>query len=522
MTIMKLVPLFGLCLLTLERTDASNILAVFPTPSLSHQFTAFGLAQSLVKNGHNVTILTPNPGIFEPLPNLHEIDLSIMYKVFLDSFKENSFSLQTTRSVFETMNAFSKFYSLATDALYGSEPVKNLLNSKETKFDLIIYEGLYPSLLGFVHHFKYPPSIAMVVIPFYAPLLHAMGNPINPAYVPSFLTKYNNKMSFFERLKNTFFISYEIYIREYRVYPSQDKVMEKYFGANLPKLKELEKNTSLLFLNGDLSQSYPIPLQPNTVLIGSQHMNIKKQNISTDVLQWMNSAEEGVIYFSLGSNMKGISVPEDKRNAFMKAFAQFPKFKVIWKWESDIEFPGKPANVLLKKWLPQHSILAHPKVRLFITQGGQQSRQEAIHYGIPTLTLPLFYDQTWNGKKTESSGAGLVLDFSDITYETFYEKLKLLLTDKSFKINMKKLSEISKDKPLNNEETVSWWVEYVIRHKGAPHLRPAVQDLSWYQYTLLDILAFILILLFSVIYVIYYIVSRFLGKSLNEVKIKLN
>ena len=40
-------------------------------------------------------------------------------------------------------------------------------------------------------------------------------------------------------------------------------------------------------------------------------------------------------------------------------------------------------------------------------------------------------------------------------------------------------------------DTAIFWTEYVIRHKGAPHLRPAILDLAWYQYLLLDVIAFI-------------------------------
>lgn len=85
---------------------------------------------------------------------------------------------------------------------------------------------------------------------------------------------------------------------------------------------------------------------------------------------------------------------------------------------------------------------------------------------------------------------------------------------------MEKLSQISKDKPMNNADTAVWWIEYVIRHKGAHHLRPALQNLKWYQYTLLDIIGFILLVIFTIFYLFYYFVNKFLCTSPNEVKIK--
>lgn len=32
-----------------------------------------------------------------------------------------------------------------------------------------------------------------------------------------------------------------------------------------------------------------------------------------------------------------------------------------------------------------------------------------------------------------------------------------------------------------------WWTEYVVRNRGAPHLRPLGADLAWYEYLLLDV-----------------------------------
>jgi glucuronosyltransferase len=53
---------------------------------------------------------------------------------------------------------------------------------------------------------------------------------------------------------------------------------------------------------------------------------------------------------------------------------------------------------------------------------------------------------------------------------------------------MKRLSAVLGDQPQTPLDRAVYWTEYVIRHKGAAHLRSAAADLSWYQYLLLDVM----------------------------------
>lgn len=73
--------------------------------------------------------------------------------------------------------------------------------------------------------------------------------------------------------------------------------------------------------------------------------------------EWVSGAKDGVILFSLGSNMQGTSLPAENREAFLKAFTRLKTYRVIWKWESDTYFPGQPENVLFLKWVPQQDLL---------------------------------------------------------------------------------------------------------------------------------------------------------------------
>lgn len=71
----------------------------------------------------------------------------------------------------------------------------------------------------------------------------------------------------------------------------------------------------------------------------------------------MDSAQDGVILFSMGSNLKSANLPAEKRDAILKALAKL-KQKVLWKWEEDV-LPGQPANVKLSKWLPQNDLMGN-------------------------------------------------------------------------------------------------------------------------------------------------------------------
>lgn len=40
-------------------------------------------------------------------------------------------------------------------------------------------------------------------------------------------------------------------------------------------------------------------------------------------------------------------------------------------------------------------------------------------------------------------------------------------------------------------EKAVWWTEYVIRNKGAKHLRNPAADIPFYQYYLIDVISFL-------------------------------
>ncbi|KAJ1528973.1 hypothetical protein ONE63_007340 [Megalurothrips usitatus] len=65
----------------------------------------------------------------------------------------------------------------------------------------------------------------------------------------------------------------------------------------------------------------------------------------------------------------------------------------------------------------------HPGIRCFVTHNGGLSTQEAAYHGVPLLAVPFFMDQLLYAVKTERTGLGRSLSYTDIAEDTVYEAL---------------------------------------------------------------------------------------------------
>jgi glucuronosyltransferase len=91
------------------------------------------------------------------------------------------------------------------------------------------------------------------------------------------------------------------------------------------------------------------------------------------------------------------------------------------------------------------------------------------------------------------------------------EVMLFIVCSHSYKENAERTSRAFRDRPMSPMDTAIYWTEYVIRHRGAPHMRTAGADLPLYQYLLLDVIAAILTALLAVVYVIYFMFRKLLS-----------
>lgn len=253
------------------------------------------------------------------------------------------------------------------------------------KFDLVISEiMLNEATLGFSEFFDCPHILLSTIgASTWVDLI--TNNPSPLSYVPSSFLDLSDKMTLFQRLQNTLFFYIEQTIMHVLYYPKQKEIYETAFPNSenfRPFWEKMKHGTSLVFLNVHFSISFPRPYLPNLVSpnfkkmskmihfislqieIGGMHIKKVSNPLPQDIQDFIDSAEYGVVYFSLGGNLNPSVMPLEKQLAIINALAKL-KQNVLWKWDDE------DANVdrekfLVKKWFPQDDILANPKVTMEI------------------------------------------------------------------------------------------------------------------------------------------------------------
>lgn len=237
--------------------------------------------------------------------------------------------------------------------------------------------------------------------------------------------------------------------------------------------------------------------------------------------KFLDDAKDGAILFSFGSNAKSIYIAEKTLKAIMATFKKL-KQRVIMKWESD-SLEGKPDNVFISKWLPQADVLAHPNIKIFISHCGLGGVVEAKFHGVPIIGIPQGGDQTSNAANIVEDGWAIQINFNDVTEQTLSEAINEILKNPKYSETVKKLSILSRDRPLNAQQTAAYWVEYVIRHRGAKHLHYPGAEFNFFQENSLDVLAFFIAVAYFAFKLIKIIFKAiFCRKKSKDAKLKKN
>ncbi|XP_020604253.1 2-hydroxyacylsphingosine 1-beta-galactosyltransferase-like [Orbicella faveolata] len=381
---------------------------------------------------------------------------------------------------------------------------EGLLNSTEVfeelqDFDLLVHDTAAFGAVSLGEHLGIPRVEIMPVSPnnLFASYFHAV--PIPVSYVPELMTGFSDKMTFVERA-----INFGVYLGvNLFVYFAIDRPMNalkvKYNIKPERSYLQAARDTELVIITADFALEYPQPLLPGNVMVGPLSVRDGRP-LPPELEKFVsNSGGHGFIIVSFGSNVASIL----SRKAVDMLAAAFGKLKqkVVWRLKGYIpSFLG--ANIKIVDWLPQNDLLAHKDIKAFVSHVGHNSLYESTYHGVPLVAFPLFGDQQSNAKKAQHFGLGLAVDHKTSNTQQLFETIERVITEPRFKSKAMHISGLLKDRRRTPLQETCDWIEYVLRHGGARHFRPQVLDIPWYQYYLLDVIAFIVAIATMVVVVI--------------------
>ncbi len=243
----------------------------------SHILTTDAVLKSLANKGHNVSLLVP------PIPE--EVHHTITKNVNVEVI--NTF---TTTEIMEEVKDIPKHVDMMirsavkgdhsgeleghikldriADAICESILSNRTLmvDLRQRQFDLVFGDIIYtcPILIAQSLQLRYTTLTTMII-----PSFHATPHrsPINPSYIPSLMSGFNDRMTFNERLINTLTCAL---ISVMTIYPTmkKDGLKEKY--GIMPDISSRHSvgKAEIWFINSHFALDYSRPLVPSAVLVG--------------------------------------------------------------------------------------------------------------------------------------------------------------------------------------------------------------------------------------------------------------
>ncbi|XP_062476623.1 UDP-glucuronosyltransferase 2A2-like isoform X1 [Pezoporus occidentalis] len=474
-----------------------NVL-VWPTEG-SHWLNMKIVTEELISRGHSVTVLVSNASLFIKSRD----DAMEKFEVYNVPFKTDIIETMIEDLVALWLNnrpttlTFWQFYRemgkqiknwhdmnrLMCDAVLTNHEL--MAHLQGSGYDLLLSDPvtLCGDLLAlklsipFVYSLRFSPAFTVE--------RHCGKMPAPLSYAPAALSELTDRMSFGERIKNI--LSYhwqDFFFQSY--WGHWDTYYSKILGRPTTLCETMGK-AEIWLIRTYWDFEFPRPFLPNFEFVGGLHCQPAKP-LPKEMEEFVQSSgKHGIVVFSLGSMVYNLTA--EKSNIIARALSQLPQ-KVLWRYKGK-----KPetlgSNTRIYDWIPQNDLLGHPLTKAFITHGGTNGIYEAIYHGIPMVGIPMFADQHDNMAHMTAKGAAVGLDFSTMTTQDLVDALNTVINNSTYKENVLRLSKIHHDQPIKPLDRAVFWIEFVMRHKGAKHLRPAAHNLTWYQYHCLDVLAFL-------------------------------
>lgn len=498
-TITLSLPTLLLAFLFLNSAFSARI-AGFHAIGGSQYINTRNVLEELASRGHEVVLVVASS--FKKFKPNEKVPHKIYQVPYKPGFMEKTMlPLELEGKMLELMFKMKDvFQVMCESALTSAEVLKELQDC-----DLLIYDttSFCAALLGECHNI---PLVELLPLSPNGPAASFHMIPMPLSYVPVLLTRFTDKMTFMERVTNlAYYFGQKLFI-SMAINKPMNALKLKYNIVVERSFEEAIANVELLLILADFALEYPQPLLPGQIMIGP--LNVKDaQPLPSDLEEFISkSGDNGFIICSFGS-MVASSLQREKVDMLAAAFGKL-KQRVVWRIKGYIP-SDLSSNVKAMDWLPQNDLLAHKDIKAFVSHVGHNSLYESAYHGVPLVAFPLGGDQDSNAKKAEHLGIGLIVDHKSNNAAKLFETIEKVINESRFKAKAKHISGLLRDRSQTPLQEACNWIEYTLRHGGAKHLKAQVFKVPWYQYYLLDVIAFLLAVA-TVTVIVIRLICRFL------------
>lgn len=422
--LLSLQLLLALSSFVLIGVQSANILYLSGSLSAGNHIWNRVIAAGLAERGHNVTFLTAERDVSEINGRLHFIHMENVYeKIAQNHSYARQNHLQSKQFVFRRIKETYRINNAISSAMGRTAGVQKLLSyPKSFRFDAIIHDSSSAqALLGFWLHFNQPPLLAVSpsAVPFH--LFSTAEIPFHPGPMLHPYSDYSTDLVLSTRAYN---IIYYVFDRIYRSFPFmavENAIAKRIFGNELMTmdLESIESSTQLVLVNTNPAIDSSLLLPPSVIPVGSLQLSLFRQGRMTNsIKQFLDASKNGVIVFSLGTGLFTPALKREEDEVFLEVFKHLYQYDFLWKYDKTAKLES-PRNILMLDWLEsQHLILQHPKVILFITNGGPLSVQEAAWAGVPLIGIPMRFDQRQILMRMQKKGLAQLMPLNRLRNDT--------------------------------------------------------------------------------------------------------
>lgn len=444
-----------------------------------------------------MTVLSPD--VEKSKPNLTYLHLDKVYSTIYNGSEELNFMEFNQAGALELFQLYTDVSRKACSGSLESRGYMELMTYPDNfKFDLVLHDFTMDYCILTVLS-KFGEKNIVGLSAYNAPGQFG-ANLIYPSFMPAHDLLFTSRMNFVQRVTSTLTHLIEYAFRSYVIDPAVQEVLDKYY-KNTPKVSNYKKNYKMYLINSNPITDNKQPVFPNQKNVGGAQIRQPKE-LPAEFKDFADSATNGLVLFSLGTNVRSDSLGTEKIETILKALGRLKEYKFLWKFETKEKLPIQlPENVKIQAWMPQNDILAHRNTKLFISHCGLLSTQEAMWYGVPILGFPVFADQPQNALKLVELGVSKTLSILSFIENELYETIKQLIEDPKYKNNANKISKAIKDSPMTALEEATYWTEWVLRNPDID-LEGGAAELNLFQRHSLDIYTAFLLLALAVLYVV--------------------